>query len=173
MFDLALTETGDLVFEKATNVKKPLRISFAVSNAKAFKIGFNIADSSPLVGGPNSMKISFDVGGGRQHARAMLLDDADARIQAIRIRIQTTVGEIAGRTLIGSRLEKIKHNALYTASTASQTIAMVKEAIADIMPDAVVKVKPDVTMTTKGYTQRMAIFIYEEDILIFKYGVSG
>lgn len=173
MFDFALTETGDLVFEKSESQTKPLRISFSVSDTVAFKIGLRTEDCEPLVGSANSMKISFDVNGDRRYVRALLLDDADARIQGIKIRIQTVVGDIAGRTAIGSRLEKIKHKPLYDKSVAAQAVEIVKEAIYDLMPDAIVKVQPEVVKGVKGYTQRMSIFIYEDDILIFKYGISG
>lgn len=173
MFDFALTDSGDLVFEKSEAIRKPLRIAFTVSDSKAFKIGIRTEDCEPTTGGVNSMKITFDLYSGRRNARALLLDDADARIQGIKIRVQTVLGDIAGRTAIGSRLEKLKHKPLYDKSVATQSVAMVKEAISDLMPDAVVRVEPEVVRNSRGYTQRMSIYIYEDDILIFKYGISG
>lgn len=173
MFDFALTETGDLVFEKSGSPRKPFRISFAISDGKAFKINFRTEDCDPIVGGTNSIKITFDLHTSRSNSRVLLLDDADARIQGIKIRIQTVLGDIAGRKAIGSRLETIKHKPLYDKTTSASAVAMVKEAIYDLMPDAIVKVQPEVVIGPQGYTQRMSIYIYEDDILIFKYGISG
>lgn len=169
MFDLALTESGDLVFSNVENRRKPFKINFNVTDGKALRLSFLVEGSPPIVPSENAIKLSFDIGQKLSNKKAVLLSEDDSKIQAIKIRIQTTLGDMAGRKSLGSRLETVRHKPLAEADTIRRTTALVKECISDIMPEAEILVKPEVVRTTKGYTQRMAIYIYNNNILIFKY----
>jgi hypothetical protein len=168
LFDLALTEKGDLVFKQNTQKENPLKISFIVGKAKAFKIGFQIEDCNRLTCS-NGIKIGFDIDESRYSNSAIILNDYDAKIQAIKIRLQSAVGEIAGHPELGSMLELAKHLSLNSQKIQTQVVSIVKKAIADILPDANVVVKPSVINNGKGYDQKLIIYIYDNDILIFKY----
>jgi hypothetical protein len=173
VFDLALTSNGDLVFEKNTAKPNPLKISFNVSNGEVMSLKFKIEDCPTIVGGDNSIKISFDIKNPLRDKRVMILSDSAAKVQAIKIRLQSALGEIAERGTIGSKLELVKHRQLYEKSTSTDAVTFVKEAIADILPDAEVRVNPSVTIDDSGYEQKLSIYIYDQGFLIFKYDLKG
>jgi phage baseplate assembly protein W len=173
MFDLALTEKGDIIFQQDTNKSNPFKICFAVSNGKAIRIQLRTEDCSPLLGGDNGIKVSFNIGQTKNNKKAIIFDDADAKIQAIKIRLQTALGDTAGRQSLGSELETVKHKQLYNDDVQQQVITMVKEAIQDIIQNAEVRVKPVAVKSSTGYVQKLIIYIYEYDILIFKYDLKG
>jgi phage baseplate assembly protein W len=172
-FDFALTEKGDILFKQNTSKSKPIKICFAITNGKAIKIKLRTEDCSPLIGSDNGIKISFNNGQNENNKKAIIFYDNDAKIQAIKIRLQTALGDTAGRQSLGSKLETVKHKQLYDKNVQQQVISMVKEAIQDIMPNADVRVKPVATKSDRGYTQKIVIYIYEYNILIFKYDLKG
>lgn len=169
MIDIGLTENGDLVFVKNESKKDPFKISFDVTNGKSFRIQFKPEEFPALTASENAIKISFDIGQSQNNKRAVLLSENDSMIQAIKIRIQTSYGDLAERTTIGSKLETVRHLPLYASDTASKTVSIVKACIEDILPDAEVKAVPEVVRTSEGYIQRMALYIYNDNILIFKF----
>lgn len=173
MFDLALTEKGDIVFQQNINRQKPFKICFVVSKGKAFKINFRTEDCSSLVASSNAIKISFDIGKKENNKKAIIFYDQNARIQSIKIRIQTALGDVAGRQSLGSSLETVKHKQLHDKKVQQQVITIIKEAIQDILPNADVRVKPVATKSDRGYVQKLVIYIYEYNILIFKYNLKG
>lgn len=173
MFDLALTEKGDIIFQQNTSKSNPFKICFTVSNGKSIRIQFRTEDCSPLIGSNNGIKISFNIGKTKNNKKAIIFDDRDAKIQAIKIRLQTALGDTAGRQSLGSKLETVKHKQLYNKSVQQQVITMVKEAIQDITPKVEVRVKPMAVKSGTGYVQKLIIYIYEYDILIFKYDLKG
>jgi phage baseplate assembly protein W len=172
MFDFALTQSGDLVFIENKEKHKPLRIDFVIANAGVKKISFKIEDSLPLQKSKNGMSILFDVKETINNKKAMTINGASAKSQAIKIRLRTTLGELAERKNIGSKLELAKHKPLYLEATAATVTEYVKEAIKDILPDAEVRVTP-ITTTNMGYHQTMHIYIYNKGFLIFKYELKG
>jgi hypothetical protein len=133
---------------------------------------FKLEDCPALVGSPNSIKISFDVNQIQNNKKAMIIYDSEAYIQAIRIRLQSTLGEIASRETIGSKLESVKHKLLYEDSTSDKTVTYVQDAIADILPNAEVRVQPSVVRNEHGYCQNLSIYIYNSGYLIFKYDLK-
>lgn len=172
MFDLALTEKGDLIFQQNINRAKPLKIQFSLTSTKTLRISFQTRDFNPITNN-TGIKISFNIGSNQYKNKAITLNNIEAKIQAIKIRLQTSLGDISGRPNIGSALEFIKHKSLTDISTHSQTVSIVKTAIEDIVKDPKVIVKPVVSKRNGKYSQKLVIYIYENDILIYKYGLRG
>jgi phage gp46-like protein len=101
-----------------------------------------------------------------------MLNEHDSKIQAIKIRLQTTLGDIAGNTDIGSKLELVKHKESTDESVLSSIKTYVTEAIADIISDPEIIIKPVVSISN-GYEQKVIIYIYENEMLIYKYDLKG
>jgi phage gp46-like protein len=170
MFDLALTEKGDVLFQNDTKQKMPLVISLCPR--EALKITLSAEGFLPLEQSNNALKISFDCKTDVEYKKAIMLNEHDSKIQAIKIRLQTTLGDIAGNTDIGSKLELVKHKESTDESVLSSIKTYVTEAIADIISDPEIIIKPVVSISN-GYEQKVIIYIYENEMLIYKYDLKG
>jgi hypothetical protein len=171
LFDLALSTTGDLIFEQNTDKIPPLKISFFVSQSKPLKIQFDTDSCFPANRASNALGISFDIDTIPNNKRAILVYDVQAMVQLIEFRLNTPEGQIVDRDSIGSKLELVKHLPLYDTQVQALATSYVKTAIADIMPNAVVEATP-VIDTDNGYSQCLNILIYDNGILIFKYQIK-
>lgn len=173
MFDLALTERGDLLFVNDDTKRDPLKIKFNITNGKSLKIGFLIEDSTQVLPGENSLKIRFNMNALKNNKTGVTLNDVESKAQAIKIRLQTPIGDIANSTGIGSYIELIKHKNLNSLNVQKQLATIVKNAIVDIISNPEIVVTPDVHITERGYAQKLVIYIYDKDLLIFKYEIKG
>lgn len=170
MIDLALNAKGDLLFVKPDSKIKPLKVSFYLAKKKAIKIDFLIDDSNKIEGSSNSLSMKFNVDDKISKASPLILSDNMAKIQSIKIRLATALGEIKGDPTIGSRLELARHKEIYLESVINEIIQTVKESISDVLPSAEVKAKP-VIKKNNTYKQCVEIYIYNEGYLIFKYDI--
>lgn len=169
MFDLAITSKGDLIFEQTKKQKTPFKLKFFIGNSKALNLHFSIEDTKPLKKPKNGLCISFDLKNNRYNKRAILYSNKEALLQAIRIRLQTTIGDTESN--IGSKLELIKHERMYDAKTLEQAKKFTYEAIQDILPNAKIIVSPIINKS-KTYEQKLNIFIYDQEDLILKYDLK-
>jgi phage baseplate assembly protein W len=172
MFDFAITQTGDLIFTESNYIKKPFKIRFAITKAKVLRVKFDLSDCYDEPQVQNGIKVTFNIENVRKDKKAALVFDEQAKTQAIKMRLATALGEVVDRESIGSTLEMYKHKPLFEKSTINGITAAVIDAIKDIVSNVQVKVMP-VVNTSAGYSQDMAIYIYEDGFLVFKYDLKG
>ena len=100
--------------------------------------------------------------------KASLVNDTEQKLQQIRIALTTERGELPNRRDIGSRLSLAKHQNIHDPENLQNIEQYVLEAISGILTSPVVRAKPE-KGTGNFYCQNVGIYIYESDILIFKF----
>lgn len=170
MFDFALSQSGDLIFIEKQNTRPLFKLSF--TTAKTLKLIFDVSDFDPISNNSNGIKISLNVKDLDNNKRAMILYDTNAKTQLLRIKLNTALGELPQRLDIGSKLDLVRHKPLYDPKTLSLAQSYIKEAIVDLFPNAEVRVTASVDKTN-GYAQQLNIYIFDNDLLIFRYSLKG
>lgn len=167
MIDFKINERGDLVFEEAENFDK-LRISFNVGEHPAMRLYFQTEDrKSPSFN--DGFKIEFMVNDSlKGYCKVDMAEGIAQKTQEIRMRLMTEREELPKRKNFGSEYSKIRHERLYESSTITRVENATKEALADILPDARVIVKPELGIGN-FYCQNMGVYIYSNGFLIFKF----
>lgn len=169
MKDFMLTQTGDLMFVTEKRTSSRVKIKFLFSESPVVKLQFYIDGCHSIQPSENQIKLSFDITDQKTTHSVKLAEKKECARQAAIIRFRTSRGELAERTQIGSRLEMIKHNYLFSEQTNSSAVAIAKEALYDIMPYATVTAVPVAKHTPNGYRQVMLLKIYDEDTIILEY----
>lgn len=168
MFDLALSKNGDILFEQNVDKTMPLKISFFISKANPLRVSFYTDECFPANKPVGALAISFEIEDTPGDKKGVVLSEEQAMAQLIEFRLNSAKGQILDRESIGSQLEYVKHKPLHDSVIQTLAMTYVKEAIADIMPNAEVNVEAAITYDG-GYSQGLNIYIYNEGLLIFKY----
>lgn len=169
MFDLAITESGDLMFLEEDKKEKDFKVTFNISAGKTLKLSFKVDNSSTIQKRTNEdLVVSFKIRNKVNNKKALTVSNNNALIQAIRIRLLTSIGEIKIRPEFGSKLELVKHRPLYDKKVQITAAEYIKDAISDILPSATIKVKP-VINHNMNYSQCLCAYIYKGDKMIYKH----
>lgn len=169
MTDLMLTKTGDLMFVSEVRAQNFVKLSFCISDTNACKLDFFIEDSNPIKPSHSQVKISFELNDKKKTYTSKVVTKKDFSKQACMFRLKTQLGELKARKGIGSKLEQVRHNFLFSDDTKVRVEAIAKEAIKDIYPNATVTAEPIAKHFSTGYKQLMLIKVYDEDIIILEY----
>lgn len=166
MIDFQINDKGDLVIEEAmpTSIFK---LDFRISENSDFKLMFHIGEQRDFVSDAQ-FKISFDIGKEEKRSKIETVQDEEMKIQKIRMALMTERGELSSFARFGSRLFLFKNDNLFSDETMRRIEDSVKESIAHISKDAVVKAKPEIG-TGNFYAQTVGVYIYENSRLIYRF----
>lgn len=172
MIDLMLTKSGDLMFMSEVRKQNIINLSFYISEANAIKLDFYIDESLPLLSSPSQIKIDFDLHSNSKTYTSKIVTKKECSRQACLFRLKTQLGELKARKTVGSKMEEVKHDYLFSDLVIAKARALAQEAIKDIYPNATVTAEPYAKKTAFGYKQVMVIKIYDEDIVVLEYEVG-
>lgn len=161
MYDLMLTNNGDIVFEISEQLKDSLTIDFVISQSNALMIDFfidNFADNNITSG----LEINFNIFKTLNNKSCREVIGQDYYEQAIRIRLDSAIGSIKGNEQIGSKLDLYKHEYIDSASLESNLKRIIKEAIVDILPNASITLSKAKTQYL-DYTNSYVVNIIDKD----------
>lgn len=173
MFDLALTEQGDILFERNLIKDTGLKVSFNFANSKTLRVNFKVEDYVPLIQTNHSLKVSFEIERLNEYDQVVTLNESDAKIQAIKIRLQTALGSLPFYPTIGSELEIYKHKSLNNKLIQKAIQDAVTKAISDLITNPAIRLEAVSGTNGKEYVQKLVIYIYEDEMLIYKYDLKG
>lgn len=167
MIDFEISPEGDLLFEKF-EPPQGFKLGFRIAESPGLTIKFHVSDQKDLEGAGH-FKLSFltKQKTGLSH-KASLVNDNEQKLQRIRIALTTERGELPSREWIGSRLSLTRHEDLYDDSNLRRIEEYVGEAIQGILSSPEVIAKPE-RGVGHFYCQTVGVYIYENDILIFKF----
>lgn len=169
MFDFAITEKGDLVFEDQPKTNK-LKIDFAISNHQAIKINFFVSPVSQVIPVNNNFKISFKTKKAIAAAKHKVsaVEGKDYVAQQIAIKTKTEITDLANRKEIGSRLSTMRHCNINSPSNLSKIQDIVYDSIKDILPYAEIVAKNETGIGPFSY-QNITVHIFNNNEKIYSF----
>lgn len=141
MKDLFLTPRGDLAIENMADNKQRLEINFITSKSNALVLHFFVEDTYLKQRDKNSLLLNFNIETPEYNKELRVISGDLAMEQAIKIRLLSSLGSIRGNTDIGSKLETVVHHFIDRDSTLLNLEKCIREAIADIIPNPIIKVE--------------------------------
>jgi len=172
MFDLAITNSGDLSFSKTIKNFSPMFIDFIIAHSPTLKIDFKIDRTKSLTPSNTGILIAFELKDTIFDDEIDIVNETNATMQAIKMRLKTSLSELSKRQKFGSRLEYSRHKHISDKGTIQEVENYVKEAISDILPYATVKAIPFINKTGSTYSQVIKISIYNNTENIYSYIVQ-
>jgi len=169
MFDLAITNSGDLSFSKTTKKSSLLFIDFIIAHAPTLKIDFKIDRTKSFTPSNTSILISFELKEDVFDDEVDIVTETNEVMQAIKMRLKTSLSELPKRQEFGSKLEYSKHKHISDKETIQEIESYVKEAIIDILPYATVKAVPFINKTSNTYSQVIKISINNNSGNVYSY----
>lgn len=167
--DFAITPEGDLVFEKA---KEPSRfkLDFRLVRNNGLQVKFH-AKNQPTIKPQAQFKLNFLYKrDSTTYYKTSVVEGIEEKLQQIRVALTTERGELSKREKIGSRLSTVRHQNIHNNENLRLAEEYTREALADILPDAEIIVKPELG-EGNFYCQNISIYIYEKGVLIFKFHI--
>lgn len=168
MVDLLLTATGDVAFIETKEEKSRLKLTFFKTSGKAVKINFYTENIEEPKASNNGLTIKFNIENIKNNKRILTVKNDAYRVQQIKMRIKTSLGELPERTNIGSTLETVIHKRLYDSDVISKTKSIITEALTDIIEDLYIEAEP-IIKKVDSYEQLMRIYIYSGNNLLLTY----
>lgn len=136
MKDLFLTPRGDLAIKNISNENNKLEINFITSQSNALRLNFYIEDTYQYKSNSNSLNINFYVNKPEYNKELETVAGDKYIEQAIKIRLCTSLGSLAGNRDIGSKIETVVHEFTDNQNTQKNLEKIIKEAIQDLIPNA-------------------------------------
>lgn len=161
MYDLLLTDKGDIVFDEIENTKKLLEIDFVVSTSKVLNLDFyteNLEDKKYEKG----LMIEFYIAKRLHNKKDKGVTDNAYKEQQIRIRLNTVLGTLEGNENIGSRLQLLKHKLVDDSRVEADLRKYITEAISDIVADPIIEIKQSETAYL-NYTNNLEVTIIDSE----------
>jgi hypothetical protein len=170
MIDFALTDKGDLILEEQP-VLPAFRLDFRIAQFQGFTVKFFQAPSQDVVHNDN-FKIRFNTKAHSEEVkyRTSLVDNIEAAIQQVMIRLRTEVTELPIRQTVGSQLRTVKHERLNSRLNLSRIETMTANAIKDIVPNVEAIAKAEYGIGA-FYCQNVNIYIYSDGTLFYKFSI--
>jgi hypothetical protein len=169
MIDFAITPSGDLIFGEFEE-PKGFKLDFRVAESKGLNIKFHMLEQkAPPKEGPFKVSFTTKQRTGVTH-KATLVSKTEQKIQRIRIALSTERGELPSREYVGSRISLVRHGILHEPTNLRKIEEFVLEAIAGVLVSPEVIAKP-VRGIGNFYCQTVGIYIYERNILVFKFQI--
>ena len=164
--DLAINETGDLLFEEKPKISFPTqKIQFNLSkNSRAVKINFALSCESQPIQSNNSLKISFNIQESNQII-ASTCKNNELIAQMIRNILQTDLYELPERQDFGSKANSYKH-----MNINGENIKNFKSYLSSVLSNYILNPEIEIYPTineTNGYMQTLHVDVYSNNSLIF------
>ena len=161
--DLAINETGDLLFKEKPATFQRQCVKFIISKSKVQKINFAISSDTIQERSNNNLKIQFEITDPTVYL-ATTYKGADYTAQLIRNSLETDLGELPERPEFGSTVYDYKHMVINDHNIKSfkkYLMTLISQYIA--APS--IEIYP-IENFTNGYMQTLHIDIYSGDSLI-------
>ena len=142
MYDLFLTKNGDLCFTTINSTSQPetFEYNFHVAESDSLLYKFSILNFEKQKTVSNKLDFNFYVYKPKYNKSAKLVTDDVFINQAIKMRLSTELGTVRGFEDLGSEIYTLMHSNIPTDKLKSHIIGMVKNALADILPNASIEV---------------------------------
>jgi phage baseplate assembly protein W len=161
MYDLLLTANGDIAFEVSEQLNDSLQLNFITSKSNALSLNFYIDNFTDRTSS-DGLSINFRVYKPNNNKTNMAATDAEFYEQAIRLRLETPLGSINGNRQLGSKIEMLKHEFIDKPGLDKQLKDIIKEAIQDILPNAIITIVKTKT-PYMDYSSNLRVLISDKD----------
>ena len=176
MIDFKLTENGDISLDTVIRYR-PFQLRFTTGTYPKQCIWFDIRQETKIPRPDNSFCISFITEDTETDPVYMVssCQDFKEKIQALKIRLRTELGEITDFSTFGSSMELTKHKDLRDQATLDAIQSEVYDVVSQIM-DTIgsVEVKAESADKTTGYfyCQNINVYLYDtEGIEIYRFDI--
>ncbi len=166
MKDLFLTPRGDLAIEDISNEKEKLEINFITSKSNALVLKFFVEDTFSKQRNNNSLLLNFNIDVPTYNKELRMINGTQAMEQAIKIRLMSSLGSIAGNTDVGSKIETVIHSFIDKDSTSLKLEKIIKEAIKDLIADPIIKIQKTQTKYT-DYSDTLKIIVIDKENIYY------
>lgn len=171
LVDLALTETGDLLFMEKPDDLKPQKILFNLTQTNTQKIAINFNDVKKVKHNSNSyLSIEFFIDKSLSKMMAVMLTEKQEKAQLITMKLKACLGELPERLEFGSKLSLFRHE-----NINDSTIKSLERYLESILDKDILSVKvqaiPHIDYNN-GYKQVIKINVFSSDNLIVEYKVE-
>lgn len=171
LLDLALTNTGDILFQEKDENNQPQKIIFNYSKTCSQKISFNIYDvESTKHDSNNYLKVDFFIDKNNPKSMAVTYSDSEAKAQLITLKLKTCLGELPERSNFGSKLSSFRHQNINDTNLKS-----LEKYLESILSNDIsnVSVKADVYIDyNNGYKQTVNLSIFSDDSILLQYKIE-
>ena len=141
MIDLQLDNAGDIQIE-STVFHKSFNVSVCISDTSVQKIRFFSDFETKELGEKHQQQIRFYFNNDRNDAeQGKTAHSSGEELQAIRLRLETEMGDLLYNTSFGSNLWKLRHSIITDKENQYQITSLIKDVVNEIMPEAKVKVE--------------------------------
>lgn len=166
MFDLALTDSGDIDFS-ITESLPHCKVSFLISEYNGQIVNF-ITTPKKQIKATGQCKVSFEfVKEDTYQMQAEALEDIDESIQAIKLQLRTELYDVRNNAL-GTNFYQYKHNVIRKDEDLEEIRYAASQIVHSILPEADVIVQFE---TSSGYfycqTVRITITMKDDFIVSF------
>lgn len=161
MYDLMLTDNGDIAFEISEQLKDSLQINFVLSKSNALILDFFI-DNFVESYNTDGLQINFNIFKTLNNKSCREVTGQNYYEQAIKIRLNSALGSIKGNEQIGSKLDLYKHEYVDSQYLDSNLKKIIKEAIKDILPNAEITLSKSKTQYL-NYSNSYVVNIIDKD----------
>lgn len=162
MKDLFLTPRGDLAIKNISNDSRRLEIGFVTSQSNALRLNFFIEDTIAYKPLKNSLSINFSINKPEYNKEIEMISGNSCIEQAIKIRLATSLGSLAGNRDIGSKLELVLHEFVDNQVVLTNLEKIIKESIKDLIPNAKIWIQKPKTKYT-DYSTNLKVTIVDGD----------
>lgn len=162
MKDLFLTPRGDLAIDNNVGSSNKLELNFITSYSNSLRINFFIEDTYQKTSDKNSLSINFNIDKPIYDKEIKMISGDKYIEQALRIRLETSLGTLRYNESIGSKLELVVHELVDEQKTMAKLKQYVREAIVDIVKDPVIEITKPKTMYL-DYSNSLSIKIIDKD----------
>lgn len=169
--DLALNDSGDLLFTEKTDDLLPQRIAFNFSDTNTQKVSFAFTDVSEVIHNSNNyLRIEFMINKDESKMKAVIHTEEDALVQLINLKLNTCLGDLPQRLTFGSKLSLFKHENI-NSSILIQMEKYIQAILSEYIYGIKVKAIPVISYDN-GYKQVVEISIYNDSELLLTYDIE-
>lgn len=165
--DFAISKSGDLLFQEQDINSTSLKVSFTLSQTKAYKVIFDFSEFNLNTPSKNALRLSFDLVKKTANKSVQIVKEDEMIAQMLALKLKTSLGELPLREEFGSNISLMKHQEINKANL-DKLAQYVKTCIEDIIANPTVEAKPYISYNN-GYIQTVILNIYGDDKNLLNY----
>lgn len=141
MMDLALNDNGDIMFDEYDGYNESLLLNFIISKSNSLQLNYYIDNYEHQIEENETLELNilFDIP--KYNKEIETVTSEEYYEQAIKMRIETSLGSVLGNKEMGSKIESYKHRLISEKNLFERLEIEIKRSISDIMPSSTVKIE--------------------------------